>query len=132
MDDGDCTPRARDDVLDALATRRRTIDERVACVELDGEVDLANADEIEAALLLTLVDAEAVIADAHDLRFIDLCGIRSLVAAHETAAADGRTLVVCCAVDSIVRRLATATGLDAALVLAADLEEALRSVSHLD
>jgi anti-sigma B factor antagonist len=64
-------------------------------LELAGEMDLANAAEVERELLrVDRGDAGAILVDLCGLRFIDSTGIRVLVRAGARSRADGGRLVL--------------------------------------
>jgi anti-anti-sigma factor len=57
---------------------------RVAVVRLDGEVDLANADEVEAVLLSDqCISAHGVVLDLLEVPFMDSSGLRVLLLLRE-------------------------------------------------
>ena len=64
-------------------------------LELAGELDLANAAEVERELLHAEAgDAGAILVDLCGLRFIDSTGIRVLLRAAARSRADGNRLVL--------------------------------------
>lgn len=76
-----------------------------------GDIDLATAPDLEATL--STADAEVVVLDLADVGFIDSTGLRSIVAAHESAEADGAELRIIAG--SKVNRLLQITGLESRL-----------------
>jgi anti-sigma B factor antagonist len=79
-------------------------------VDVAGEVDIANAPRLRAALDDTLrASPAAVTVNVVDVTFLDSTGINTLVQAHAAASRAGATLtVINC--PSIVRRVLTVTG----------------------
>jgi anti-sigma B factor antagonist len=85
-------------------------------VALEGEMDLANADALGAALTAVLDTRPArVIVDLANLSFLDSSGIRCLLIASDQAAAIGAKLFVTRPTGSI-RRVLEVTGTDALLL----------------
>jgi anti-sigma B factor antagonist len=89
-----------------------------ATVVVDGELDIATAPQLEAALR----DAEsrgvkALFLDLGGLAFMDSTGLRSVLAAHQRAQAEGRQLTVQ-NLQPEVARVLEVTGADRILALA--------------
>lgn len=84
-----------------------------------GELDLATAPELEEKILAALRDAsQAVVLDLRELSFMDSTGVRTIVAAHQTAGETGCDLrVVRPPRDSPVSRVIEISGIDEALGL---------------
>src|SRR3954451_13140709 len=84
-----------------------------------GELDLATAPELEDRVLAALKDAaQPVVLDLRELTFMDSTGVRTIVAAHQTAGSTGCELrVVRPARDSPVSRVIEISGIDEALGL---------------
>jgi anti-sigma B factor antagonist len=84
-----------------------------------GELDLATAPELEEKILAALRDASrAVVLDLRELSFMDSTGVRTIVAAHQTAGETGCDLrVVRPPRDSPVSRVIEISGIDEALGL---------------
>ena len=62
---------------------------------LAGELDLAVGEELDfAARRLAASTARHVVIDLARLQFMDSCGLRAVLRARETVAAEGRTLTV--------------------------------------
>ena len=80
---------ARQDQL-TVATRR--IGERVALVAVAGELDLATAPLLAAALRRVAQPQGSVRIDLRGLVFMDSTGMRAILEAHRDAARDGWTL----------------------------------------
>ena len=57
-----------------------------AVVEVRGELDLATAPDLEAALLERLDAGEDVVLDLRELQFMDSSGLRVVITAHARAA----------------------------------------------
>jgi anti-sigma B factor antagonist len=84
-----------------------------------GELDLATAPELEDKVLDALRDgSRTVILDLRELTFMDSTGVRTIVAAHQTAGDSGCGLrVVRPPRDSAVSRVIEISGIDEALGL---------------
>jgi anti-anti-sigma factor len=84
-----------------------------------GELDLATAPELEEKVLAALNDGgQAVVLDLRELTFMDSTGVRTIVAAHQTAEETGAALrVVRPARESPVSRVIEISGIDEALGL---------------
>jgi anti-anti-sigma factor len=63
-------------------------------VALTGDCDLAVRDEMSAALLAAVHDAELVVVDLAGVEFLDSSGLHGLVAAHHEARGRGGRLYV--------------------------------------
>jgi anti-anti-sigma factor len=84
-------------------------------VEVDGELDLASAPELERALHQACQEGRGpVVVDLAALRFIDMSGLRVLLAAHEQAERQGRQLLLA-NVPGQVRRVMSLARMDVAL-----------------
>jgi anti-anti-sigma factor len=74
---------------------RSGADRRSVTIVLSGEIDLSNADELEAHLFRAAACATGdVRIDCEALEFIDSSGLRALAAAHDLLAEHGRTLAI--------------------------------------
>ena len=84
-----------------------------------GELDLATAPELEERVLEALREGgRQVVVDLRELSFMDSTGVRTIVAAHQTAEQSGCELrVVRPARDSPVSRVIEISGIDEALGL---------------
>ena len=81
-------------------------------LRLRGELDLASAKELEAALEHVRVEAPArTVVDLRDLGFIDSTGLSALVGADDRAREDGRDLLLVRG-PARVQRVFEITGLD--------------------
>ncbi|HWI72551.1 MAG TPA: STAS domain-containing protein [Baekduia sp.] len=80
-----------------------------------GELDLATAPELEAALMPPLDQGTAVALDLRGLGFMDSTGVRVIVAAQLAAQEHGGALTVCAVPDGPVARVLEISGLDAVL-----------------
>ena len=86
-----------------------------------GELDLATAPELEAALLPPLEAGTGVALDLRGLQFMDSTGVRVIVAAHLAAQEHAATLTVVVIPDGPVARVLEISGLDAVLDVATEL-----------
>jgi anti-sigma B factor antagonist len=93
-----------------------------AVVAVRGELDLATAPELEAALLPGLRDGGSAVLDLRGLEFMDSTGVRVIVAAHHAAQEHGGSLaLVRTKPDGPVARVLEISGLDAVLNLVDDV-----------
>ena len=83
-----------------------------------GELDLATAPELERRLLEALRERETVVLDLRELTFMDSTGVRTIVAAHQTARDAGVELrLVRPSAGTAVWRVIEISGIDSALKL---------------
>jgi anti-anti-sigma factor len=80
-----------------------------------GELDLATAPELEAALLPPLREGATVALDLRPLEFMDSTGVRVIVAAHLAAQEHAGTLTVAVVPEGPVARVLEISGLDVVL-----------------
>lgn len=102
--------------IDADRCLRTVIqDDRYACIELRGELDLAGAPALERLLDEHLLAGRCFLrVDAHRLKFLDCTALRVLVHADEDCRARHGSLTLVGASDSL-RRLLTLARLDGVL-----------------
>ncbi|HMJ34674.1 MAG TPA: STAS domain-containing protein [Baekduia sp.] len=87
-------------------------------IAVAGELDLATAPELEAALLPRLRDGGHAVLDLRALDFMDSTGVRVIVAGHVAAQEHGgRFALVRTAPDAPVGRVLEISGLDGVLEL---------------
>jgi anti-anti-sigma factor len=90
-------------------------DGTVHTISLAGEMDLANAEQVEQEILrVEATDARRIVLDLTGLEFIDSTGIRTLIAAELRARADSNRLALRRPPESVQRVLRIA-GVDQAL-----------------
>jgi anti-sigma B factor antagonist len=65
-----------------------------AVVVIRGELDLATAPDLDAALMELLDAGQDVVVDLRELEFMDSTGLRALVAAHTRADGGEQTFVI--------------------------------------
>jgi anti-sigma B factor antagonist len=94
----------------------RRFDRRPAVVAIAGEVDLATAPEMGAALDDALDVADDVVLDLSNTTFMDSSGIHTLFSGRNRAEALGRRLTIVCP-PGAVRRLFDITGYSEHLAL---------------
>lgn len=64
-------------------------------IALAGELDLATADEVEQEIVrVEATDADSIVVDLSDLRFMDSTGVRILLSADARSRADGSRLAL--------------------------------------
>jgi anti-anti-sigma factor len=67
----------------------------VHVIALAGELDLATADEVEQEIVrVEATDADSIVVDLSDLRFMDSTGVRILLSADARSRADGSRLAL--------------------------------------
>ena len=104
--------------------------EGVPVVTAPEEIDITNADGLQAALLQKALAEAAgpgqvlVVVDMSLTRFCDSAGLNALVAANRRARADGGEIRLA-AVGEAVARVVALTGVDRVIPIYASLEEAL-------
>jgi anti-sigma B factor antagonist len=106
-----------------LTTR---VEELGACsiVAVSGELDLATAGQLWAALAAELARRDApLVLDLAELSFCDSAGLAVFVKAHTTLEERGRRLVLARPAPMVARVLEL-SGVDQAILAAADLDEA--------
>jgi anti-sigma B factor antagonist len=97
----------------------------VPVVAAPEEIDMANAKELELALLEAAANGRlTIVADLTLTRFCDSSGIRTLVAAHQRARADGGELLLVVP-DAAVVRAFTIIGVDRLIPQFTSLDDAL-------
>lgn len=99
----------KSEIKDGLLTVRQSSDGDRICIALDGELDLSNAQTVEAPLLAALGSGQDVLVDLSQLEFIDSTGISLLVMALKIKES-GLSFLPC--ESDEVRRLLDLTGLD--------------------
>lgn len=97
----------------------------VPVVAAPEEIDMANAGELELALLEAAANGlGTIVADLTLTRFCDSSGIRTLLAAHQRAQADGGELLLVVP-DAAVVRAFTIIGVDRLIPQFSKLDDAL-------
>jgi anti-sigma B factor antagonist len=97
----------------------------VPVVAAPEEIDMANAQELELALLEASANGPGtIVADLTLTRFCDSSGIRTLLAAHQRAQADGGELLLVVP-DAAVVRAFTIIGVDRLIPQFTSLDDAL-------
>lgn len=81
---------------------------QVARVAVRGDVDLATADRLQAAVAPLLRPRAEVVLDCAGVGFLDSTGLRVLLALNRAARADGGTLVLEAPPEAVTRVLALA------------------------
>ena len=97
----------------------------VPVVAAPEEIDMANAQELELALLEAAANGRmTIVADLTLTRYCDSSGIRTLLAAHQRAQADGGELLLVVP-DAAVVRAFTIVGVDRLIPHFTSLDKAL-------
>ena len=101
----------------------------VPIVAAPEEIDMANARELESALLEATTNGPGtVVADMTRTRFCDSSGIRTLLAVHKRAQADGGELLLVVPGAAVLRAFAI-IGIDRVIPNFTSLDEALAYTS---
>jgi anti-anti-sigma factor len=90
---------------------------RALRVVLDGELDLASAPQLQAALDSAFAEADDVVLDLSRVPFMDSSGLCAIVAAVRGAQANGKRLQISSSLSAQVRRLLELAGMTEALPL---------------
>jgi len=96
-------------------------------IQVEGELDLAVAEQLEEALVRVGAECPEVLIDLERCEFIDSTGIAAIVQAHKRLAEQGGR-VVACAPSAQVFRILSITGLTANGLVFESAEEALRAL----
>jgi anti-sigma B factor antagonist len=97
------------------------------CLLVKGEVDLANASELQAHLNAVVRAEENLIVDMSNLRYLDSSGIKVLLEAHQQFTAIKRRMVLAAAVVT-VQKVLNITGIDQLISMFPTVEEALNNI----
>jgi len=95
-------------------------------IQVEGELDLAVAGQLEESLVRAGAGYREVLIDLERCEFIDSTGIAAIVQAHRQLAEQGGRVVVC-APSAQVLRVLSITGLTANGLVFENVEEALSS-----
>jgi anti-anti-sigma factor len=91
----DCGLRVADHVKAGQLTLHSARDGALHTIRLEGEMDIANADDVERELLrVEATDALSIVLDLSTLRFIDSTGVRLLLCAYARSRRDANRLVL--------------------------------------
>jgi anti-anti-sigma factor len=99
-----------------------------AIVAAAGEIDISTVTALRECLLELDASGRPLVADLHQVTFIDASGLNVLVAAANRAAAHGSSLHVVCARPRI-RQLFRVTGLNCRIPLARTLDDARETLA---
>jgi anti-anti-sigma factor len=92
-----------------------------AVVVIRGELDLATAPDLEAAIKSRLDDGQDVVVDLRELEFMDSTGLRVLVAAHgRVEGTEQRFLIVRPLPGASIERILAVAGVERVLYLIDD------------
>jgi anti-sigma B factor antagonist len=97
-------------------------------IQVEGELDLAVAEQLELVLVRLGTECREVLIDLERCEFIDSTGIATIVHAHKQFAEQGGRLVAC-APSAQVLRVLSITGLTANGLVFENVEEALSPVA---
>jgi len=90
-------------MTDQLAQISREQHAEQVILRLRGEIDLSNAEELQARIERMVADAREVVVDLSDVLFIDSRGLRLLHRLGTMLAENGATLELVAPVDSVAR-----------------------------
>jgi anti-sigma B factor antagonist len=115
---------------DVRVFKLRERDLRPGCrqIQVEGELDLAVAAELEEALVRAGAECGRILIDLGGCDFIDSTGIAAIVQAHNQAKQQGRQVTVYAPSDQVLRVLSV-TGLTSNGLVFENLEEALSTDS---
>lgn len=88
----------------------REQEEGVAVVDVDGDLDMAAVDDVDAALQEALSQGRPVVVDLTDVAFIDSTGMRAMIEARRRSREDAVPMVLVCPDNAAVWRLLELTG----------------------
>jgi anti-sigma B factor antagonist len=97
-------------------------------IQVEGELDLAVAEQLEAALMRVGAECREVFIDLERCEFIDSTGIAAIVHAHQQLGEQGGRVVVC-APSAQVLRILSVTGLTGNGLVFESVEEALLPIA---
>ncbi len=108
-----------------LAIETKKLSDDWLAISVEGEVDLATADELSTALDNALTNGiKHVVVDLNHTPFMDSTGLRTLVMAHRRMAEEDRDLVL--AVEGgPISRLIDVSGVESSLRVVASVEDVL-------
>lgn len=98
-------------------------------VQVEGELDLAVAGQLDEVLNSAVTECERVLVDLERCAFIDSSGIAVILRAHNRMEEDGRRLVVYASSDQVLRVLSM-TGLTANGLVFDSAEEAMAALGN--
>ena len=87
---------------------------------VEGELDLANAPQLDAALERAFTQVDEVVLDLSKVEFIDSSGLHAVLAAVRESRVNGKRLLISSSLRAQVRRLFTLAGMGGALPLVED------------
>ena len=96
--------------MKSFRVSERALDDGLRVIDVEGELDLAVSDELQAAI--DSGAAAKTIISLNECEFIDSTGVAVILRARQRAAEEGRRLALCCAEDQ-VERLLSVMGLTA-------------------
>ncbi|HEX7279361.1 MAG TPA: STAS domain-containing protein [Solirubrobacterales bacterium] len=100
-------------------------------VQIDGELDLAVAGQLDEVLTKAVTDCTTVLVGLQNCAFIDSSGIAVILRAHNRMEEEGNRLAVYAPTDQVLRVLAM-TGLTANGLVFDNAEEALSAATDAD
>jgi anti-sigma B factor antagonist len=95
-------------------------DARAVRLVVKGELDIANAPHLDAALERAFAEADDVVLDLSGVEFIDSSGLYAVVIAVREAPASGKRLRISASLSAQVQRLFDLAGMKDALPLVED------------
>jgi anti-sigma B factor antagonist len=104
-----------------FAARAVRLDGYAVCLEVEGELDLATAPQLEEMLCRELDADHEVILDLSGVTFMDSSGLRAIVTSTRAANSNGARLRISGSLLPQIRRLIEITGLQGVLPMERDL-----------
>jgi anti-anti-sigma factor len=106
-----------------------SIDHSAALICVEGEFDLATAEQVEHAAELAIAMRSPVLLDLSECRFIDSSGLRTVLQIHgELTDGEGKSAPLAVVANSEIRRLFSLTAIDLRVPVFLTREQALQSL----
>lgn len=113
--------------MPGFALEQRELDAGYCEISVKGELDLAVADRLDAAITEVDQSYAGLVVGLGECEFIDSTGIAVIIRASQRFAAEGRRLVVCCPADQ-VERILDITGLSEDGLVYENLDDAVAAL----
>lgn len=108
-----------------LAIETKKLSDDWLSITVEGEIDLATADELSSALDNALTNGtKHIVVDLNQSPFMDSTGLKTLVMAHRRMAEDDRQLVLAVR-GGPISRLIDVSGVESSLRVVASIEDVL-------
>jgi anti-anti-sigma factor len=110
-----------------FAIEKREIEESIWEISVEGELDLAVADQLDNAIEEIADSCRGLVIGLRECEFLDSTGIAVIVRAYRRFESEGRRLVICCPEDQ-VERVLDITGLSQNGLVLGSMDEAVAAV----